>query len=74
MIVANPPYIRIQNMQIYSPQEVAYYQNPLHRTQRRSQDNFDKYALFIERALTLVQHNRPDWYDRAAQVHDNSVR
>ena len=55
VIVANPPYIRIQNMQIYSPQEAAYYQNHASPFTTARQDNFDKYALFIERALTLVQ-------------------
>jgi type I restriction-modification system DNA methylase subunit len=54
VIVANPPYIRIQNMQAYSPQEAAYYQNSASPYTTARQDNFDKYALFIERALTLV--------------------
>jgi type I restriction-modification system DNA methylase subunit len=55
VIVGNPPFIRIQNMQAYSPQEVAYYQNPASPFTTARQDNFDKYALFIERALALVQ-------------------
>ncbi|MEY2565018.1 MAG: hypothetical protein QOH88_3211 [Verrucomicrobiota bacterium] len=57
VIVANPPYTRIQNMAAYWPEEIAFYQDPhsLYTTAR--QDNFDKYALFIERALTLL---RPD--------------
>lgn len=57
VIVANPPYIRIQNMTAYSPEEVAYYQSPTSPYTTALQDNFDKYALFIERALTLL---RPD--------------
>ena len=57
VIVGNPPYIRIQNMMAYSPDEATFYQNPLSPYTTARQDNFDKYALFIERALTLV---RPD--------------
>jgi len=57
VIVANPPYIRIQNMTNYSPEEVAFYQSPTSPYLTARQDNFDKYALFIERALTLL---RPD--------------
>jgi type I restriction-modification system DNA methylase subunit len=55
VIVANPPYIRIQNMAAYSPEEVAFYQNPASPYSTARQDNFDKYALFIERALTLLR-------------------
>lgn len=57
VIVANPPYIRIQNMNNYSPEEVAFYQSKTSPYLTARQDNFDKYALFIERALTLL---RPD--------------
>ncbi len=55
VIVANPPYIRIQNMAAYSPEEVAYYQSPASPYTTARHDNFDKYALFIERALTLLR-------------------
>jgi len=55
VIIGNPPYIRIQNMIVYSPEEVTYYQNPGSPYTTAHQYNFDKYALFIERALTLVQ-------------------
>jgi hypothetical protein len=57
VIVGNPPYIRIQNMQAYSPEEAAFYQNASSPYTTARQDNFDKYALFIERSLSLV---RPD--------------
>lgn len=57
VIVANPPYIRIQNMTSYSPEEVEFYQSPSSPYLTARQDNFDKYSLFIERALTLL---RPD--------------
>lgn len=55
VIVGNPPYIRIQNMMTYSPEEAAFYKNPASPYTTARQDNFDKYALFIERALTLLQ-------------------
>jgi hypothetical protein len=55
LIVGNPPYIRIQNMMTYSPAEVAYYQSAASPYSTAHQDNFDKYALFIERSLTLLQ-------------------
>lgn len=54
VIVGNPPYIRIQNMVAYSPAEAAFYQSPLSPYTTARQDNFDKYALFIERSLTLI--------------------
>ena len=57
IIVGNPPYIRIQNMMAYSPEEAKFYQSSASPYSTASQDNFDKYALFIERALTLL---RPD--------------
>jgi len=55
IIVGNPPYIRIQNMTAYSPEEVAFYQSPTSPYSTAHQDNFDKYALFIERALMLLR-------------------
>lgn len=58
VIVANPPYIRIQSMQTYSPQEVAFYQNPGSPYTTARHNNFDKYALFVERALMALI--RPD--------------
>jgi len=54
-IVGNPPYIRIQNMQGYSPQEVAFYRHKLSPYSTARQDTFDKYALFVERCLSLVR-------------------
>lgn len=54
VIVGNPPYIRIQNMMAYSPEEAAFYQSPASPYSTARQDNFDKYALFIERSLHLT--------------------
>lgn len=55
VIVGNPPYIRIQNMQNYSPEEVAFYQSAGSPYSTADRDNFDKYALFVERSLSLVR-------------------
>lgn len=55
VIVGNPPYIRIQNMQTYSPEEAAFYQSAGSPYTTARTDNFDKYALFIERSLSLVR-------------------
>jgi len=54
-VVGNPPYIRIQNMVRYSPDEVAYLKSALSPYRTARQDNFDKYALFIERAISLLK-------------------
>ena len=54
VIIGNPPYIRIQNMQLYSPEEAAFYQNSDSPYTTARQDNFDKYTLFIERSLSLL--------------------
>lgn len=54
VIVGNPPYIRIQNMMTYSLEEATFYQNPASPYTTARQDNFDKYALFVERSLSLI--------------------
>lgn len=53
-IVGNPPYIRIQNMATYSAEEVSFYKNPESPYKTAHEDNFDKYSLFVERALSLL--------------------
>lgn len=55
VIVGNPPYIRIQNMMGYSPEEAGFYQRPASPYSTARQDNFDKYALFFERALARLR-------------------
>lgn len=55
VVVGNPPYIRIQNMVTYSPEEAAFYHAAGSPYSTARQDNFDKYALFIERSLALVK-------------------
>lgn len=54
VMVGNPPYIRIQNMANYSAEEVAFYQHEDSPYQTAKHDNFDKYALFIERSILLL--------------------
>jgi type I restriction-modification system DNA methylase subunit len=54
VLIGNPPYIRIQNMVRYSPDEVKYYQGGSgYRTSARG--NIDKYYLFVERSLLLLR-------------------
>ncbi|MBB93018.1 MAG: hypothetical protein CML68_00205, partial [Rhodobacteraceae bacterium] len=55
VIVGTPPYIRIQHMQEYSPDEAAFYKNKNSPYTTARQNNFDKYALFIERSISLVK-------------------
>lgn len=54
VVVGNPPYIRIQSMATYSAEEVAYYQDKNSPYLTAKHDNFDKYALFIERSIMLL--------------------
>lgn len=54
-VIGNPPYIRIQNMVRYSEAEVRYYQWTESPYTTARADNFDKYALFIEKALGLLK-------------------
>lgn len=59
IIVGNPPYIRIQNMVAFSPEEVDFYHSDGSPYSTARQDNYDKYALFIERSLSLTkEHGR----------------
>jgi type I restriction-modification system DNA methylase subunit len=53
-VVGNPPYIRIQNMRVYASEEVDLYNRPTTGFASAGSANFDKYFLFVERALTRV--------------------
>lgn len=53
-IIGNPPYIRIQKMRQYTPDEEVEYYSDIYGYQTATQNNYDKYCLFIERALDLV--------------------
>lgn len=54
VIVGNPPYVRIQTLAEYEPLQVSYFQNHAPFRSARSH-NFDKYLLFVERALELLK-------------------
>jgi len=57
VIIGNPPYTKIQNMVHYSPQEVDYYQSRFAPYLSSHGNNFDKYHLFFERAVSLTAKN-----------------
>jgi len=50
-IIGNPPYTRIQVLKKLSPLELAFYQD--HYISAKN-NNFDKYYVFIEHALSLI--------------------
>ena len=54
-IVGNPPYTRIQTMQLFFPEELRFYQSPASTFATPSGGNFDKYFLFVERSFQLTQ-------------------
>lgn len=56
-VIGNPPYIRIQNMAKYSPDEVGFFRNSDSPYSTAEQDIFDKYLLFVERSIGLVNDN-----------------
>ncbi|RCR71256.1 Eco57I restriction-modification methylase domain-containing protein [Larkinella punicea] len=58
-IVGNPPYIRIQNMARYAAEELVYYQSNVSGYGGTGHESFDKYYLFIQRALRLL--NSTGW-------------
>ncbi len=51
VVIGNPPYIRIQIMKEWAPQEVEYY-----KTQylAASKGNYDIYVVFVEKGLSLL--------------------
>jgi methylase of polypeptide subunit release factors len=53
-IVGNPPYVRIQNLVKYIPEEIKYYQNALSGYGVASKETIDKYYVFIQRAISLL--------------------
>ncbi|GAB62731.1 MAG: endonuclease [Candidatus Jettenia sp.] len=56
-VIGNPPYVRIQNLVKYSFEEIQYYQSKQSPYSVASSNNFDKYYLFIERAIELTNEN-----------------
>lgn len=53
-IIGNPPYVRIQNMVKFAKEEVEFYQSPASGYSVSKSDTIDKYYVFIERALSLL--------------------
>lgn len=56
-IIGNPPYVRIQNLVKYSPEEVLYYQSAMSGFDVGKNDTIDKYYVFIQRAITLLNNS-----------------
>lgn len=56
-IVGNPPYIRVQNMVRYSPEEYAFYRSSDSEFVVGDADLLDKYQLFIEKGINLLKDN-----------------
>jgi len=56
-IVGNPPYVRIQNMVKYIKEEIRYYRDKVSGYKVAQSGTIDKYYLFIERAIDLLNAN-----------------
>lgn len=53
-IIGNPPYIRVQNMVHYSREEYDFYKSDHSPYVTAQVDTLDKYYLFIEKGLALL--------------------
>jgi type I restriction-modification system DNA methylase subunit len=53
-IVGNPPYVRIQNLIKFSPEEIKYYQDDISGFSVAKKETIDKYHVFIQRAIALL--------------------
>ena len=51
-VIGNPPYIRIQAMKEYAPQEVEFYKQ---QYTAASKGNYDIYVVFAEKGLSLLR-------------------
>jgi type I restriction-modification system DNA methylase subunit len=56
-IVGNPPYVRIQNIVKFSAEEIKFFQSDTSGYTVAGADTFDKYYLFIQRAISLLNEN-----------------
>lgn len=56
-IIGNPPYVRIQNLVKYAPEEIKYYQSELSGFSVAKKETIDKYYVFIQRAVALLNSN-----------------
>lgn len=50
-VIGNPPYIRIQALKEWAPEEVEFYKK---RYQSASKGNYDIYVVFVEKGLSLL--------------------
>jgi type I restriction-modification system DNA methylase subunit len=50
-IIGNPPYIRVQELNKWEPEECEFYKWRYHAA---AKGNYDIYAVFVERALELL--------------------
>lgn len=53
-VIGNPPYIRVQNMVHYSREEYDFYKSNHSPYVTAQTDTLDKYYLFIEKGLALL--------------------
>src|SRR5258708_35983239 len=51
VVIANPPYIRIQTLKTQAPLEAEYYKKTYRAA---SKGNYDIYVVFVERGLSLL--------------------
>ena len=56
-IIGNPPYIRVQNMVHYSREEYDFYKSGVSQYETSKADTLDKYYLFIEKGLILLNED-----------------
>jgi len=56
-IIGNPPYIRVQNMVHYSKEEYNFYKSNYSPYVTARTDTLDKYYLFIEKGLALLNND-----------------
>jgi len=56
-IIGNPPYVRIQNLVKYLPEEILYYQSVISGFDVAKKESIDKYYVFIQRAIALLNDN-----------------
>jgi type I restriction-modification system DNA methylase subunit len=56
-IVGNPPYVRIQNIVKFSAEEIKFFQSAISGYTVAEAETFDKYYLFIQRAISLLNEN-----------------
>lgn len=54
LVIGNPPYIRIQALASFMPDQLAYFQHPSSGLLSSQTHSFDVYLLFIERALKML--------------------